>query len=232
MMEEIKACEKRITKYLSIPLRTINENPSEKIMELALAINEDICIVNKIWSRLIAGSRTCRKIESLNPSTSLNLPAILRKKNSRKKWGMSRKKNKSQSRQPNPKMFLKNFSKSQSRKLSQRSKSTSSILHASPNRQFPSTIITACSISHSNLQSHQQNNKKVWIFLTCWAQAISQTNLKPTIISATTTDTHNLWTHIPQIRRSTTMGSRWSIRTKATITQTWASAAATSKHKM
>jgi hypothetical protein len=47
-MEEIKACEKRITKYLSIPLRTINENPSEKIMELALAINEDICIVNKI----------------------------------------------------------------------------------------------------------------------------------------------------------------------------------------
>ena len=38
MMEDIKACEKKINE-------TINQNPNENIMEMALASNDDIYIV-------------------------------------------------------------------------------------------------------------------------------------------------------------------------------------------
>jgi len=45
MMEEIKTCEKKIN-------QTINENPNEKIMELALAANDDIYITYRRFKDL------------------------------------------------------------------------------------------------------------------------------------------------------------------------------------
>jgi hypothetical protein len=60
--------------------RTINENPNEKIMELALAINDDICIVIVNSHRPIADSKIYKKIENQNHFTLLNLPVILKRR--------------------------------------------------------------------------------------------------------------------------------------------------------
>ena len=65
---------------MSIWFRTINENPNEKIMELALAANDDIYIVQIIRFRLIDDSKIYKKIENLSLSFSLNYPAISPKK--------------------------------------------------------------------------------------------------------------------------------------------------------
>lgn len=46
MIEQIKDCEKKVNKYSHYQSRrTINDNPSERIMEMALAANDDIFIV-------------------------------------------------------------------------------------------------------------------------------------------------------------------------------------------
>lgn len=52
----------------SILPRTINENPNEKIMELALALNDDIVIVILTLLRPAVDLRICKRIENPNHS--------------------------------------------------------------------------------------------------------------------------------------------------------------------